>query len=196
MGWRMDAGARLVGALALLAGIAAGAPARAEARDPICLVPQAFPVCRVSLVLDWGIRGRPAGAAPREGTSPYSQTLEPGFLINFAPRSSLGLSGGWIFDADYPAGVVRGRYRFWPFRLLALEGSGGVLIKRGDAPGVPGAGSIAEAAVTFADVVGVTATVEHYPGAETLGIVGVRFGFGLLAGPAYLCGPGCHDLRF
>ena len=175
----------------VIAGMLVAGTVHAEPRDAVCKLPESYPACRVTLLFDVGARGAPVGFTPAEGSSPASSTLELGFMVNFAPAHSVVFSGGWVFDADHPAAILRPRYRYWPHRYLAVEGSTGVLIKRRDNPDVPGAGWMFEAAVTLADVVGVTATVEHYPGHDTYFLYGVRFGFGALIGPSLLC-PGCR----
>ena len=179
-----------VRAAVVLAVMLTAGHAHAEAEEGLCALPKAYPACRVNLLFDVGIRTKPIGKTPGEGSSPLSSTLELGFMINFAPATSIAISGGWSFDADYPAGLFRPRYRYWPHRYLALEASAGVLIKRGDELGVPGAGALFELAVTLSDIVGVTATLERW-GDTTLAMFGVRFGFGALVGPAVLC-PNCH----
>jgi len=161
--------------------------ARAE-RDPVCLLGFSLERCRTIPVLDVGIRIAP-GVEPVGESSPLSVTFEGGIIVNIAARHSAGVVGGFVFDADYPAGTVRARYRYWPVVFVPLEGSVGILIDRGGPPEVGGASWIVETAASIADVVTVTASVELHPrsdGDDTVALIGARFGLQTLGLPSYL----------
>ena len=173
---------------ALLAGAATAGPGYAQETRPVCLLGFAYPRCRTIPVLDVTVRASP-GFEPAGHSSPLSTTLELGWIVNLTPRHSAGVVGGFLFDADFPAGLVRARYRYWPHWFWPLELSAGVLIDRGGRTDVAGAGLIVEAATSFADIVALTAALEHRPrdgDDSTLALFGVRFGLQTLAVPSYL----------
>jgi hypothetical protein len=135
-------------------------------RSPVCLLGFSLARCRTIPVLDVGVRWAP-GFEPIADSSPLSVTLEGGLILNLTHSHAVGLVGGFLFDADYPAGTVRGRYRYWPLWFVPLEGSLGILIDRGGPAEVGGASAIAEVATSLADVIAVTASVEYRPPTAT-----------------------------
>lgn len=175
------------GWIVVAVGVVWPAAARAE-RDPVCLLGFSLARCRAIPVLDAGVRIAP-GVEPVGDSSPLSATLEGGLIVNLAQHHSAGVVGGFVFDADYPAGTVRARYRYWPAFYVPLEASVGILIDRGGPPEVGAASWIVEAAASIADVVTVTASVELHPrsdGDDAVALIGARFGLQTLGLPSYL----------
>jgi hypothetical protein len=172
--------------------LAATAPAAAEptATAPVCTLGFGYPRCRTIPVLDVGVRTSP-GVEPIGESSPLSVTLELGMIVNLSRHHSVGVVGGFLFDADYPGATVRARYRHWPRTWWPLEVSAGVLIDRGGPHDVGGAGLIVESATSFVDTIALTAAVElrstgDGDGEAALFVVGLRGGLQTLAVPSYL----------
>jgi hypothetical protein len=164
------------------AGAARAEPERARTSS-VCVLGFGMPRCRTIPVLDVGLRYSP-GFEPIGDSHPLSISFEGGMIVNLG-HHSVGLVAGFLFDADYPAGTVRARYRFWPHWTWPIEGSAGVLIDRGS-PHDVGTGLVLEVATSFVDVAAVTATVEMRGDDATHVLVGARFGLQTLALPSYL----------
>jgi antitoxin component YwqK of YwqJK toxin-antitoxin module len=152
---------------------------------PLCILGMRYPMCRVILIGEFGVRDSLSGDTA-EGTNTGEATFELGGILNLDDRHGIGISGGWIFDATYPGTVVKGRYRLWFHDYLALEGSGGILNKRGNEPGVGGQGLTGDIAFVLADTLVAHVTIERYADSETRTLFGLKLGLPGILTAAYV----------